>query len=258
MPQTSFCSNRILNISIGTYTSLVLGRSRNPLQRRTAFIVWCSLRPSSAFPICIDLVSKEHILFRVPLTRVLCRERTMKPSSQTLCTSGFVANASATKRCDLSSSLQPSVYTSTYRLFMQAQEFMEEFMSALSTVCPHLLIQFEDFASARAFSYLSLFRTRYRVFNDDIQGTGAVVLSGFLNAARLSGAPREAHRIVFYGAGSAGIGVAKMLMGFFPADWSEDARRARIWTVDSQGLIYERRAGKLAEHKTCESLHFCC
>src|SRR6266404_8958364 len=93
----------------------------------------------------------------------------------------------------------------------QAQEFMEEFMSVLSTVCPDLLIQFEDFASARAFSYLSLFRARYRMFNDDIQGTGAVVLSGFLNAARLSGTPREGHRIVFYGAGSAGIGVAKML-----------------------------------------------
>jgi len=131
---------------------------------------------------------------------------------------------------------------------------MEEFISALSTLCPHLLIQFEDFASARAFSYLALFRTRYRVFNDDIQGTGAVVLAGFLNAARLSGTPREGHRVVFYGAGSAGIGVARMLMGFFPEAWTEEERRARIWTVDSQGLIYEGRGGKLAEHKICEWL----
>lgn len=175
----------------------------------------------------------------------------MRPSSQTLCTSGFVANVLVKMRYD-----PPSYMRQRANVHAQAQEFMEEFMSALSTVCPALLIQFEDFASTRAFSYLSLFRTRYRMFNDDIQGTGAVVLSGFLNAARLSGTPRERHRIVFYGAGSAGIGVAKMLMGFFPEAWSEEEKRARVWTVDSQGLIYEGRGGKLAEHKNCEWFRF--
>ena len=96
---------------------------------------------------------------------------------------------------------------------------MEEFMSAMKETFPKLLVQFEDFSTDNAFKYLDIFRRNSRVFNDDIQGTGAVVLSGFINAARLasaaSGLPLTDHRILFFGAGSAGIGVAKQLLSFF-------------------------------------------
>jgi malate dehydrogenase (oxaloacetate-decarboxylating)(NADP+) len=89
--------------------------------------------------------------------------------------------------------------------------------------------------------------------NDDISGTGAVVLSGFLNAAKLSsaasGQPLTSHRILFLGAGSAGVGVAMQLMSFFTLQGlSTDEARERIWLVDSQGLIYNAR-GSMAEHK---------
>ena len=67
-------------------------------------------------------------------------------------------------------------------------EFMEEFMREMRAAFPRLLIQFEDFSTEHAFTYLEAFRDRYPVFNDDIQGTGAVVLSGFLNAAKISSA----------------------------------------------------------------------
>ncbi len=112
----------------------------------------------------------------------------------------------------------------------------------------------------QAFAYLSAFRHRYPVFNDDIQGTGAVVLSGFLNAAKLSssasGRPLSDHRILFLGAGSAGVGVAQQLMSFFKLQGlSEQEARERIWLVDSQGLVFNKR-GKLAEHKLCECLPF--
>jgi malate dehydrogenase (oxaloacetate-decarboxylating)(NADP+) len=94
------------------------------------------------------------------------------------------------------------------------------------------------------------------VFNDDVQGTGAVVLSGFLNAAKISsaasGQPLTSHRILFLGAGSAGVGVAMQLLSFFKLQGLtlEEARQ-RIYLVDSQGLIFDSR-GPMAEHKKCK------
>ncbi|KAG6814269.1 hypothetical protein H0H92_015384 [Tricholoma furcatifolium] len=131
--------------------------------------------------------------------------------------------------------------------------FMNEFIEAMTEVFPSLLVQFEDFSTDNAFRYLDMFRTQYRCFNDDIQGTGAVILSGFMNAAKLSsaasGRPLTDHRILFFGAGSAGIGVAKQLMSFFKLlGMSEEEARGRIYTVDSKGLITADRKG-LQEHK---------
>ncbi|KAF8158314.1 hypothetical protein B0H34DRAFT_797718 [Crassisporium funariophilum] len=136
---------------------------------------------------------------------------------------------------------------------VEMDEFMKEFMEAMTDVFPQLLVQFEDFSTDNAFRYLEMFRKQYRCFNDDIQGTGAVVLSGFLNAARLAsvaaGKPLSDQRILFFGAGSAGIGVAKQLMSFFTLlGLSEEEARQRIYTVDSKGLITADRKG-LQEHK---------
>lgn len=113
----------------------------------------------------------------------------------------------------------------------------------------------QDFSTDNAFKYLERFRHKYPVFNDDIQGTGAVVLSGFLNAANLSsaasGLPLTSHRILFFGAGSAGVGVASQLMSFFTLNGlTEEQARKQIYLVDSQGLVYDAR-GSLAEHKKC-------
>lgn len=81
------------------------------------------------------------------------------------------------------------------------------------------------------------------------------MLSGFINAAKLSsaasGRPLSDHRILFLGAGSAGVGVAMQLISFFTLNGlSPDEARERIWLVDSQGLIFDDR-GPLAEHKKC-------
>jgi malate dehydrogenase (oxaloacetate-decarboxylating)(NADP+) len=126
-------------------------------------------------------------------------------------------------------------------------------MDEMTTTFPKLLVQFEDFSTDNAFLYLEKFRNKYPVFNDDIQGTGAVVLSGFINAAKLSsaasGQPLTSHRILFLGAGSAGVGVAMQLMSFFTLHGlTVDEARERIYLVDSQGLIFDER-GPLAEHK---------
>ncbi|KAE9411631.1 malate dehydrogenase [Gymnopus androsaceus JB14] len=112
--------------------------------------------------------------------------------------------------------------------------FMDEFMHEMSAAFPKLLIQFEDFSTDHAFMWLERFRNKNPLFNDDIQGTGAVVLSGFINAAKLSsaasGKPLTSHRILFFGAGSAGVGVAMQLTSFFTLQGlSEKEARERIW-----------------------------
>ncbi|KAF2858894.1 hypothetical protein K470DRAFT_235508 [Piedraia hortae CBS 480.64] len=130
----------------------------------------------------------------------------------------------------------------------EEKEFLDEMMAALTERWPSIVIQFEDFKNP--FPSLERYQGTYAMFNDDIQGTGAVITGGFINAVKLSGvAPRD-QRAVFFGAGSAGVGVAKQLTEFFMKEGlSEDEARKRFWLVDSQGLVTTDRPGKLADHK---------
>ncbi|PNY27515.1 NADP-dependent malic enzyme, partial [Tolypocladium capitatum] len=130
------------------------------------------------------------------------------------------------------------------------QEFMDEFMEAVKEVYPDMVVQFEDFESEKAFNYLDRYRNTHRCFNDDIQGTGAVVLAGYMGAVNLSGVPVEEHRLVFMGAGSAGVGVAKQLVEYYTRrGLSEAEARGKFWLVDTKGLVTKDRGDKLAEHK---------
>jgi malate dehydrogenase (oxaloacetate-decarboxylating)(NADP+) len=130
------------------------------------------------------------------------------------------------------------------------QEFMDEFMEAVEDVFPDMTVQFEDFESEKAFNYLDRYRNKYRCFNDDIQGTGAVVLGGYIGAVNLSGVPLEEQRLVFMGAGSAGVGVAKQLVEYYTRrGLSEKAAKDKFWLVDTKGLVTKDRGDKLAEHK---------
>lgn len=107
-------------------------------------------------------------------------------------------------------------------------------------VYPNLLIQFEDWSSEHAFGLLEKYRNKLVCFNDDIQGTGAVILSGVINAIRKvqkeDGVAPEDHRIVFYGAGSAAIGVARQIQKYFQSEFNmtEDESRSVFWIVDSK------------------------
>ncbi|KDQ26038.1 hypothetical protein PLEOSDRAFT_1078355 [Pleurotus ostreatus PC15] len=178
------------------------------------YIAGAGIRPQSTVPICLDLGTNTQRFLDDPLYIGVRRKRPVG---------------------------------------VEMDEFMDEFMVAMREVFPDLLVQFEDFSTDNAFRYLDKFRHKYRCFNDDIQGTGAVVLSGFINAARLasaaSGRPLNSHKILFFGAGSAGIGVAKQLISFFTLlGMSEEEAKGHIYTVDSKGLITADRKG-LQEHK---------
>ncbi|KAJ4302255.1 hypothetical protein N0V88_002392 [Collariella sp. IMI 366227] len=134
--------------------------------------------------------------------------------------------------------------------FAEQQEFMDEFMQAAAEVYPDMVVQFEDFESEKAFKYLDKYRDQYKCFNDDIQGTGAVVLGGYIGAVNLSGVPLEEQRLVFMGAGSAGVGVAKQLVEYYTKrGLSEQAAKEKFWLVDTKGLVTKDRGDRLAEHK---------
>ncbi|CAK4002523.1 NADP-dependent malic enzyme [Lecanosticta acicola] len=131
----------------------------------------------------------------------------------------------------------------------EEKEFLDEMMAALTERWPSIVIQYEDFKNP--FPSLERYQDTYTMFNDDIQGTGAVILGGFINAVKQSGVAPQDQRAVFLGAGSAGVGVAKQLTEFFIKEGlSEEEAKKRFWLVDSQGLVTLDRPGRaLAEHK---------
>ena len=130
----------------------------------------------------------------------------------------------------------------------EEREFLDELMAALTERWPGIVIQYEDFKNP--FPSLERYQNTYTMFNDDIQGTGAVILGGFINGVKQSKVAAADQRAVFFGAGSAGVGVAKQLVEFFMNEGlTEDQARKCFWLVDSKGLITNDRGDKLAEHK---------
>eukprot|EP00877_Chromochloris_zofingiensis_P007125 jgi/Chrzof1/2666/Cz11g24140.t1 len=130
---------------------------------------------------------------------------------------------------------------------------VEELLSAVAARCPHCLVQFEDFETDAAVAILDRFRDKYLCFNDDIQGTGAVVLAGLLNGLRVQGTPISEARIVMFGAGSSAVGVALMIIRALElyGNLSREEAFRRIYMVDSKGVLTSERpdVDKLPQHK---------
>ena len=118
--------------------------------------------------------------------------------------------------------------------------FIEEFVSALSERWPHVLLQWEDFAKSNATRLLDRYRNRLCSFNDDIQGTAAVTIGALLAAVNVTGATLENQRVAILGGGSAGCGIANLLMTAM-IDAGLDAKEAarRFYLIDKDGLLVE-------------------
>ncbi len=127
-------------------------------------------------------------------------------------------------------------------------QLVEEFVLAVQDAFPRALIQFEDFLTPNAYSLLQAWRDRVLCFNDDIQGTAAVVLAGVLASSRITGVQLADLRIMFLGAGSAATGIADLIhVALQNAGLDKQAAARRLWFVDRAGLVVKGRA-RLAPH----------
>jgi malic enzyme len=122
------------------------------------------------------------------------------------------------------------------------QAFIDAFVDAVMRVYPDAVLQWEDFLKANAIAQLKRFRDRLCTFNDDIQGTAAIVVAGIYAALRITRQRIVDQRIVLAGAGASAQGIADLFVSAFrDAGLSESEAKARICTVDSQGLVTQDR-----------------
>jgi malate dehydrogenase (decarboxylating) len=145
--------------------------------------------------------------------------------------------------------LDDPLYLGLHQRRIEGQEYEEvidEFMDAVYHRYPNVLVQFEDFQTTHANPLLEKYRGKYRMFNDDIQGTGTVALAAMLASMRALGRDFSAmpeQSFVVAGAGSAGIGIVDTLCTAMTSMYglSEAQARARFWIVDHLGLLAEGR-----------------
>jgi len=131
----------------------------------------------------------------------------------------------------------------------QYDDFIDEFVQAVNKVFPGVLIQFEDFGNTNAFRLLDKYRDETCCFNDDIQGTGAVALSGIIGAMRITGEKLSEQRLLFLGAGEAGIGTADSFVAALVEEGVPvEKAREQCWFYDTQGLLNSDRES-IAHHK---------
>ena len=117
---------------------------------------------------------------------------------------------------------------------------LESFVSAVATVCPGALVQWEDFGAANARRVLDRYRQRLPSFNDDIQGTSGVAAAAILAGLQGLGQRLVDQRIVIFGAGSAGCGIAERLLRLLQRQGLSIQEAAdRLWLLDRDGLLQE-------------------
>ncbi|MHC4161583.1 MAG: NAD-dependent malic enzyme, partial [Planctomycetota bacterium] len=128
-------------------------------------------------------------------------------------------------------------------------EFVDEFVRAVKNTYPDTLLQWEDFAKGTSFRHLETHRDAIASFNDDIQGTAAVSVAGLMGAMRLIGERLRDQRIVLLGAGSAGVGISRLIVdAMIEEGLGLREAHERIYTLDSKGLVVQGRPG-LDDHK---------
>ena len=141
--------------------------------------------------------------------------------------------------------LNDPLYNGLERRRVRGEEYDElfaEFIDAAKEMFPGVVIQLEDFGNINAFRLLEQYRDQACLFDDDIQGTGAVAVSGIIGALRITGGKLSDQRILFLGAGEAGIGIADTFVAALGEEGvSAEEARKRCWFVDTQGLLVAHR-----------------
>ncbi len=127
---------------------------------------------------------------------------------------------------------------------------VDEFVEAVQKCFPEAVIQFEDFGKTNAFRLLMKYKDQICTFNDDIQGTAAVVLSGIWSALSITRENLSDQRFMFSGAGSAGIGIANLIVSALVHDgMDENEAHGHCYLLDSKGLLVKSRIDDLDDFK---------
>ena len=124
------------------------------------------------------------------------------------------------------------------------EALVDEFVTALKAVFPRAVLQWEDLRKENALAILDRYRRVIPSFNDDIQGTGAVASACFEAGSRLAGRLAAENRVLIFGAGAAGLGIARQVKAMMRSGGlSDDAIMRRVLVMDSRGVITGQREG---------------
>jgi len=126
----------------------------------------------------------------------------------------------------------PRIHGETY------ENFVDKVIQSIKKKFPDVFLQWEDFGKEKARCNLDHYQDKLCTFNDDIQGTGAVAMAAILNASKLTHTRLSDHKVVIFGAGTAGCGIADRICEWMIKDGlSAQEARSRFWLMDSQGLV---------------------
>lgn len=183
---------------------LGVGGMRIPVGKLSLYTVCAGINPANALPILLDVGTDNRELLNDPLYLGWRHERVRG---------------------------------------REYDDFIETFLTAVKQQFPNVLLQWEDFSKNNAARILERYRDRLCTFNDDIQGTGAVTVAGLLAAANLTHTRISEQRIVILGAGSSAIGICDQIVAAMLFEGGTELEaRAKLWLVDSQGLVHTGRA----------------
>ena len=128
--------------------------------------------------------------------------------------------------------------------------FIDAYVTVASKLFPNALLQWADFAPGNGRSIHEKYGSRVCTFNDDMQGTGAITLAAIISAIRILGTPLRDQRVVIFGAGTAGIGIADKIRHAMTHDGLSNAEATRrFWCVDRHGLLTVGMDGQLGHHQ---------
>ncbi|WP_455583428.1 malolactic enzyme [Lactiplantibacillus pentosus] len=126
----------------------------------------------------------------------------------------------------------------------QYYDVIDKFVEAEQKLFPDSLLHFEDFGRDNAQVILDKYKDQIATFNDDIQGTGMVVLAGILGALNISKESIKDQKILSFGAGTAGMGIANQILDeLMQAGLTEEEAKQHFYAVDKQGLLFDDTEG---------------